>query len=133
MKVPKNLTQDNKKSEKRIQRNVIRYAEIEWGWVRFKFKTDLNKGLPDDIFFKRFKCFAVTACVEFKSKGEKLTALQERKIRLLHAAGVICYVCDSIEEGKRFFKTLSTQCYAAKKIRTTRLSESHCSVYKVES
>lgn len=70
------------------------YRKIQGG----KFGT--NGWLDYEIFLKRGED-TVVLMIEFKAPGKVPTPLQALRIRQLEAVGVVCNVCDNIEEGKR--------------------------------
>ena len=63
--------------------------------VAFKIQKTSDNGIPD-VFFTTLRTGAVF--IEVKKKGEKPTALQNKKIRDLSKCGCLACYCSSWEE-----------------------------------
>ena len=86
--------------EKEIEKKVNTHAR-ETGWLQYKFVSPGKRGVPDRMYFKHGHCLMI----EFKSLGMKATALQEKEMRALRKAGILCYLIDNVTEGKDVLDT----------------------------
>ncbi len=82
--------------EKQIESAVCKYAE-ENGFLQHKFSSPAHFGVPDRIFFGDL---GLVFMIEFKRKGGKPTAAQEREAMRLKMLGHRVYLVDSVEFGK---------------------------------
>lgn len=87
--------------EKEIEKKVNTHAR-ETGWLQYKWVSPGQRGIPDRLYFMRGCCL----CIEFKSLGNKATALQDKEMRKLRKAGIPCYVIDNVTEGKDVLDTM---------------------------
>ncbi len=81
--------------EREIEKHVKAHARRN-GWLHYKFVSPGKRGVPDRMYFYHGHC----VMIEFKSLGGRTTALQDKEMRLLRAAGIHCYVIDNVTEGK---------------------------------
>lgn len=130
MKIPAKLTKKKHDDEKFIERESTKYAAT-LGFLGFKWKNPHNTGVPDHIYFKRFKFISVCVVVEYKSKGEPLTKLQEKRLKELYAFGAITLATDNLATSKIFFDKLNLDCFYAERIENTSLSKNFRTIYKV--
>lgn len=77
---------------KQLARNLHYYVR--------KFKTPARRSAPDDIFAKHGRVFFV----EFKATGDVPSDLQKHEHKVMRAAGLTVYVCDSKEGFLEVFK-----------------------------
>lgn len=80
--------------ESYIERKVCEYAKEKGVLV---FKCTGHKGIPDRIFLYQGRVFYI----EFKAPGKKPTVLQERVHRKIREQGIMVFVIDNIEDGKK--------------------------------
>lgn len=78
--------------EKDIESWSCRLAAKE-GWWHRKFCSPGKRSAPDRIFAKN----GWVIFVEFKAKGAKATDPQREEHKIMRAAGLTVYVCDSRE------------------------------------
>lgn len=81
--------------ESEVQKKVRDYAK-SLGWLTYKWRSVNQRGVPDCIFVSPK---GQTLFVEFKRKGGKPTALQERVIKDLKANKALVFVIDDIDYG----------------------------------
>ena len=79
--------------EKKIEKDSVKWAR-EAGWLAYKFSSPAHRGVPDDVFMKDGR----VVFVEFKRPTGKVTALQERELRLINEHGVEAVICRSLED-----------------------------------
>lgn len=82
----------NELRERWIERAACEWAEAA-GWYVRKFNSTNHRGVPDRIFIRDGR----VVFIEFKGPKGKLTALQDREIKLLRRKGVEAYVCRTVE------------------------------------
>lgn len=85
--------------ESKIERAVCDIAKQK-GWQNFKLSGPNDRGKPDRLFFSHG---GRVKFVEFKSTGQKPTALQLLQLQRLTELGFDCHVIDSIEDGRALF------------------------------
>lgn len=94
-----------KKSKARARRD---------GWYARKYTSPQHRSSPDDIFAKNGRVFFV----EFKRTGESPTELQAEEHRVMRAAGLAVYVCDSYSGEEKHAKHLAfTEILAMEEVR----------------
>lgn len=89
-----------KTEEGKIQDAVIRYAGKKGiRHIRLYFGPGMQTGWPDVMFLipGGYPLF-----IEFKALGKKPTEKQKVKIKILWDLDYDVYVCDNVEDGKRF-------------------------------
>ena len=82
--------------EKTIEKKVKDYAKSK-GMLVYKFTSPARRSVPDGMFItpKGYTFF-----IEFKQKGKKPTAGQDREIARLKKQNVEVFVVDDVEFGK---------------------------------
>lgn len=83
-------------NEKQLESKVVEYCKKHGLYCR-KFSSPAHRGVPDRIIVGKGRIMFL----ELKSPGKKPTALQEREIELIRAAGVLALWVDSWEHAKR--------------------------------
>lgn len=78
--------------ESSLESKAIQLAK-ENGWLTYKF-TSSERGVPDRVFIKN----GTVMFVEFKSKGKKLSKLQEYHRRRISDQNITCLCIDNIDE-----------------------------------
>lgn len=82
--------------EKVIEAAVCKYAQSK-GFLTYKFTSPARVACPDRLMITpKGRCFFI----EFKRKGQKPTAAQEREHQRLYDHGVNVFVIDNIDTGK---------------------------------
>lgn len=81
-----------------IEKAVGDYAKSK-GLLFEKFTSPSKRSVPDRIL--TLPCGSMFF-IEFKATGAKPTVLQTRDHEKRRSMGVIVYVCDDIEQGKKF-------------------------------
>ena len=81
-------------SEKHIEDAVVKYAQSR-GVRVYKFLSEIDKGMPDRIFFHRHK----TWLIEFKRPKGRLSPTQELRHAELEGH-VAVYVVSDVGSGK---------------------------------
>lgn len=72
------------------------------GWWHRKFKSPGKRSAPDRIFAKNGRVFFV----EFKAPGKEPTELQLLEHEDMRAAGLLVFVCDSVQAFKSVLERL---------------------------
>lgn len=83
--------------EKDIEDAVCRYARSK-GFMALKFTSPNRRSVPDRIILGPDRAVWF---IEFKRKGAKPTAAQEREHCKLRQMGFVVHVVDDIDRGKR--------------------------------
>ena len=81
-------------SEATIERKACEYAK-RTGFLVYKFTSPNHRGVPDRMFLFNGRALFI----EFKRKGGKTTALQERELRVLRENGFTAEVADSLDKA----------------------------------
>lgn len=79
--------------EKDIQAPSVRKARRAGWWARKFSSQPGNTSVPDYIFARNGRVFFV----EFKAPGKDATDRQKEEHKLMRAAGLTVYVCDTLE------------------------------------
>lgn len=90
--------------EKDIEAAAVKWAKDN-GWITYKFTSPNYRSVPDRIFLKG----GVTAFIEFKRPGGKLTSGQEREIHKLELAGMLVHVAWSVGEAIGFLENVDPE------------------------
>jgi hypothetical protein len=88
--------------EKTIEKAVCAYA-TEKGCLVRKNDGISYAGRPDRIFHYNGR----TWYIEFKRKGGVVSTMQRREMEKLGGQGILCFVIDDIEEGKRVIEGMT--------------------------
>ena len=81
--------------EKQIEARVCDYAKTK-GMMVYKFTSPARAAVPDRLFIYKGRVFFI----EFKRKGQKPTAAQEREHHRLRQQAINVFVVDSVDAGK---------------------------------
>lgn len=81
-------------TESKIERKVVEFCRKN-GLLTFKFASPSNRGVPDRIIIHKGKVMFL----ELKRPGNTPTALQEREIERIKAAGAWATWADSYERA----------------------------------
>jgi hypothetical protein len=87
--------------EKNIERKYVNYAK-QLDCLALKFSPEGAAGYPDRVTFVQG---GYAFFIEFKAKGKKPTALQEKRHAELRAMGFDVYVCDNLESAKELLNS----------------------------
>lgn len=87
--------------EKQIEAKVCDYAK-ELGVLVYKFTSPNRMAVPDRMFIYKGRMFFI----EFKRKGQKPTAAQDREHQRLRQHFISVFVVDSVEDGKSTINTM---------------------------
>ena len=82
--------------KKEIEKTVCDYAAT-CGVLHYKFSSPNHVGVPDRIFFPGA---GEVFMIEFKRKGGKVTAMQEREATRLNTRGVPVFMVDTVSDGR---------------------------------
>ena len=82
--------------EKDIETYVKEYARSK-GILCYKFSSPSHASVPDDLFLYEGRAFFI----EFKRKGKLPTPAQEREHSRIRAQGILVWVIDSKDAGRR--------------------------------
>jgi hypothetical protein len=92
--------------EKQIEANVCDYAKSK-GVLAYKFTSPARAAVPDRLFIRRDG--RMWFC-EFKRKGQKPTAAQDREHTRLRQHGVNVFVIDNVTEGRTMIDVMVMGC-----------------------
>lgn len=87
--------------ESKIEKAVCDYAK-ERGFLVYKFTSPNRRAVPDRMFVHPS---GLVSFIEFKATGKKATPQQEHEHDRLRGHGLIVFVVDDIDDGKRIIDT----------------------------
>lgn len=88
--------------EKDIEKAVVVFAR-SLGCLAYKFTSPMRMSVPDRLFITPK---GTVFFIEFKRLGLKPTPAQYVEIDKIRQHGVLVFVCDSVESGKRMVEEM---------------------------
>lgn len=80
-----------------IEADGVKYAK-DRGWLVWKWSSPGNRGVHDRLHMKN----GCTFSIEYKTTGQKATALQYETAKQLKRAAIPCRCCDNVTDAREF-------------------------------
>lgn len=88
-------------TESQLEAKVVAYCNDNRLYTR-KFASPAHRGVPDRVIAGKGKVLFL----ELKQKGKKPTALQERELRLLTAAGQSAWWANNFDDARTMIRSV---------------------------